>query len=69
MNPYLDFKQKAAARMARFANDPQGLLEYLAPLQETYPEHQRLQPTRPRRKAPAYKPFAPTAPPKRYWKK
>lgn len=72
MNPYLDFKRKAAARLARYVNDPEGLLEYLRPLQETAAtEHQRLRPALPRatQTAPAHKPLAPEPAPKAHRKK
>ncbi len=71
MNPYLDFKQKAAARLAPFVNDPAGLLAYLKPYQQTALEHQRLRPVRPRPIHPVvtWKPLIPAPAPRGFWKK
>jgi len=71
MEAIWEAKARVSAELAPFMHDPEALIRHLAPFQETSPEHQRLQPVkpRPRPKAPAYKPFAPTSPPKAYWKK
>ncbi len=70
MNPYLDFKQKAAGRLSRFVNDPDGLLAYLRPFQQSAPEHQRLRPARPRPTGVpmTWKPLTPAPAPRAFWK-